>query len=91
LQLEEAASVVPRHTPHTVISSAQTAELRRRYPHPARILWAMRLAKDVDTCAALLRNEPVDPACIHTDQLEQATKRTLVQLVAPIELFEAAA
>ena len=41
----------------------------------------MRLAKDIATCEALLRGEPVDPARIDPAQLRQAKQRNLVRLI----------
>ena len=49
---------------------------------------AIRLAKDVEACAALLRGEPVDPARIDPGELFTARRKRLVQLVAPVDLIE---
>jgi hypothetical protein len=60
------------------VGDARTLE--QRYPHPERILIAIRLAKDIDTCEQLLRGEPVDPDRIDQAQLRWAKQRFLVRL-----------
>jgi hypothetical protein len=48
----------------------------------------MRLARDPDTCRALLLGEPVDPAQLDPAGLEWARRMRFVRLdVAPIALF----
>jgi hypothetical protein len=54
--------------------------LEERWPHPARVGVAMRLAKDVRTCAELLEGGPVDPDRIDQKQLKWAKQRLLVRL-----------
>jgi hypothetical protein len=49
----------------------------------------MRLAKDIDTCCALLRGEPVDPSGLDPDELNWAHEMRFVRLdVSAISLFE---
>ncbi len=49
----------------------------------------MRLARDIDTCCALLRGEPVDPSGLDPDELEFAKEMRLVSLdIRAIDLFE---
>jgi hypothetical protein len=45
-----------------------------------RVWVAMRLAKDVETCCALLRGEAVDPACLDGGELEFMCRRRLVRM-----------
>ena len=66
--------------PWTPVTHEQWAVLRDRYPHPERILVAMRLAKDIHTCEALLHGEPVDPDRLDKEQLKWAKNRQLVRL-----------
>jgi hypothetical protein len=73
--------------PWTPIPASVWAELRRRYPSTARIMVAMRLAQDAATCADLLAGRPVDPDRVDRSELERAKRRSLVRLVAPIELL----
>jgi hypothetical protein len=40
----------------------------------------MRLARDVETCAELLRGEPVDPDRLDREALRWASERLLVRL-----------
>jgi hypothetical protein len=56
------------------------AGLRYLYPHPARIAVALRVARDVEAAADLLRGEPIDPARLDPDGLAWARARTLVRL-----------
>jgi hypothetical protein len=42
--------------------------------------WAIVLARDIDTCCALVRGEPVDPASIDKEWLELAKHFELVRL-----------
>jgi NAD-dependent SIR2 family protein deacetylase len=44
------------------------------------VWWSMMLARDVDTCSALLRGEPVSPERLHRDWLEFASTFELVRL-----------
>jgi len=66
--------------PWTPVTDAQWAVLRERWPHPERIVVAMRLAKDIETCEALLHGEPVDPDRLDKKQLKWAKRRKLVRL-----------
>ncbi len=83
-------SIVPRD-PHVPITGAHRLLLEWDYPDADRILLAMRLALDVNACEALLRGEPVDPSRLDPDELARARQKTLVQLVAPIDLLGDAA
>jgi hypothetical protein len=42
--------------------------------------WAMQLSRDVETCRALLRGEPVDPDRLYPEVLARAKARELVTL-----------
>jgi len=75
---------VPRD-PQEPITPELWVELRERYPHANRLAVAFRLARDVETCASLLRGEPVDPTLIDSDSLAWAQRQSFVQLVRPIE------
>lgn len=77
-------------TARTTIRDYDTARLEARYQHTTRIIVAIRLARDPDTCAALLAGDPVDPARVHKHELENALKPGLVQLVRPIDVLTAA-
>jgi len=56
--------------------------------YPAAVWWAMMLARDLDTCRALLRGEPVEPARIDRDWLALAAEFRLVRLdVCAIDLL----
>jgi hypothetical protein len=44
------------------------------------IWWAMMLARDIDTCCALLQGEPVDPINLDQGWLEYASEFQLVRL-----------
>jgi hypothetical protein len=45
-----------------------------------RVWIAMRLAKDVEICCALLRGEAVDPACLDGGELEFMRRLQLVRM-----------
>ena len=66
--------------PCVPISPEQWAELRRRWPNPYRLLVAMRLARDVETCSELLLGDPVDPDRLDPEALRWARERLLVRL-----------
>lgn len=66
-------------------------DARTAYPNTLRIFVAMQLARDLDTCAALLRGDPVDPSGLDRAQLEKAREQRFVVLVAPIDLLKEAA
>jgi hypothetical protein len=52
------------------------------------VWWAMQIAGDVETCAALLAGEPVDPARLRPEWLEYAAEFRLVRLdVCAIDLL----
>ena len=71
--------IVPR-SPYESITEEQWAALRERWPHPYRLVVAMRLARDGETCAELLRGEPVDPDRLDPEALRWARDRLLVRL-----------
>lgn len=80
-----------RHTTHETLSDYDRLRLEQRYPHPERILVAMRLARDVETCRALLQGEPVNPGRLHMDEVRRAKQRALVRLdMHAIDLLTAA-
>jgi hypothetical protein len=67
------------------------ARQQARYPNPNRILVAMRLARDLDTCIALLQGEPVDPDRLDANEVRRAKQRELVRLdFHTIDLLDAA-
>lgn len=53
-------------------------------------IWvAMRLAKDIDACCALLRGEPVDPARLDPKEIEFMRAMSFVRLdISAISMFE---
>lgn len=69
-------NIVPHH-PHEPVD---WAALRAAYPHPQRIVVALRLATDLETCRALLNGEPVDPERLDKNELDRARNRRLVRL-----------
>jgi hypothetical protein len=56
------------------------AALRERWPHPYRLVVAMRLARDVETCAELLLGLPLDPDRLDAEAVRWAGERLLVRL-----------
>jgi hypothetical protein len=72
--------VIAPRDPWVPVSPGQWEELRRRWPHPYRLVVAMRLARDVETCAELLCGEPVDPDRLDREALRWASERLLVRL-----------
>lgn len=68
---------------------AHAAALEQKYPHAytQRIQYALEVSLDLETCAALLRGEPVDPSRLDRQALERLKQRRLVQLVAPVDLL----
>lgn len=82
--------LVPRD-PFEPLRAEVWANLERRYPHPARIVVAMALARDPEACQALLRGEPVDPARLDERALLAASARRLVRLdLTELDLLEVA-
>lgn len=71
--------IVPR-SPYEPITADMWRQLRERWPHPYRLAVAMRLARDVETCAELLSGEPVDPDQLDPEAVRWATERLLVRL-----------
>lgn len=59
---------------------AQRDRLRAAYPNAERVYVALMLARNIDTCAALLRGEPVNPELLDRGQLERMRARKLVRL-----------
>ena len=62
-------------------------ERKRKWPNAARLKVCWQLALDLDTCAALLRGEPVDAARLNQAELAKAKRATLVRLERPIDLL----
>jgi hypothetical protein len=76
---------------NSILDDYDQARRHARYPHPERILIAMRLARDLDTCVALLQGEPVDPDRLDPDEVQRAKQRELVRLdFHAIDLLDAA-
>jgi len=76
---------------HQLLAEWDSLMLADRYPHPARILTALRLAPDLDTCIDLLTGRPVDPARLDQQELERAKHRKLVRLdMTALDELEAA-
>ena len=71
--------IVPRD-PWTPITAEMCEELHRRWPHPYRLVVAMRLARDLETCRELLLGLPVDPDRLDPQVLRWASERLLVRL-----------
>lgn len=69
------------------ITDAQWAQLRAAWPDGARLETAWRLARDVDTLAALLAGKPVNPDRIDPAGLAWARERRYVQLARPIDVL----
>ncbi len=82
--------IVPRD-PHEPLTRARWDALAAAYPVPHKIRIALRLARDLEACRDLLAGVPVDPSRLHRAELEWAKRKTLVQLVAPLDLLERAA
>jgi hypothetical protein len=72
--------VIVSSDPHVPVSEQQQAELRGRWSNPYRVLVALRLARDAETCAELLRGEPIDPDRLDQAGLSWASERLLVRL-----------
>jgi hypothetical protein len=53
-----------------------------------RLWWAMQLARDVETCASLMRGEPVDEQSLDPAALQGARQRSTVILLDVEELFD---
>jgi hypothetical protein len=66
--------------PNRLLDDYDRARRQARYPHPERILVAMRLSRDLQTCVALLQGEPVDPDRLHPGEVRRAKQRELVRL-----------
>jgi hypothetical protein len=76
---------------NSLLDDYDQARQQARYPHPERILIAMRLARDLQTCIALLQGEPVDPDRLDPDEVLRAKQRQLVRLdFHAIDLLDAA-
>lgn len=79
-------SIVPTDT-FEALTPTMRAELEQRWPNGERLVWAWRLARDVETCADLIAGHPVEESRLEPDALFEARRRRLVQLRAPIELL----
>lgn len=73
-----------------LITPDMRRQLREAWPNAERLNVAWRLAKDLETCEALLLGQPVDPSRIDQNELERALEPRLVQLVRPIDQLAAA-
>jgi hypothetical protein len=80
------SDIIPRD-PCQPITAGMWAELERRWPNGERLLWAFRLAHDVETCADLITGRPVDEARLDPETMFAARRQSLVQLSAPIDLL----
>jgi hypothetical protein len=80
--------LVPRDT-LVPLTQETWARLRALYPddHVQKIGIAMRLALDLDTCRAPMERRSVDPVRLDNAELARAKQRSLVRLVAPIDLL----
>jgi hypothetical protein len=65
-------------------------ELERHYPEPQRLLAAITAARDLDACIDLLAGRPVNPARLDPSELAKLKRASLVRLVPPFEMLEAA-
>lgn len=79
-ELDAAARRERLTDPHEPIETRDHAALERLYPHPQRIVVALQLATDPDTCRALLNGDPIDPARLDQGELRRARDRALVRL-----------
>ncbi len=59
-----------------------------RWPDGQRLFWAIKLALDVEACADLLADRPVDPVRLDRKALAESCEASLVQLVRPIDVLE---
>lgn len=71
--------IVPR-SPYEPITADMWRQLRERWPHPYRLVVAMRLAYDLETCRELLLGLPVDPDRLNAEAVRWASERLLVRL-----------
>jgi hypothetical protein len=85
---QDGGGIVPRDTFEPLTDEIWEA-LHEAYSDEniAMVGVAMRLALDLETCRALLEGRPVDPVRIDQAELAKAKRRTLVQLVAPLDLL----
>ena len=74
------ASVIVSTDPYEPIWEELWTALRERWPHPYRLVVAMRLARDVETCRELLLGLPVDPDRLDPEAVSWARERQLVRL-----------
>ena len=81
-------SVVPRD-PFQPLGPAVSAALVAAYPSAERLDVCFRLARDLATCEALWRGEPVCHALLDRTELPKAREARLVQLVRPLDLLAA--
>lgn len=71
--------IVPSN-PWEPITPFMWERLHARWARPERIVTAMRLAKNLDTCRALLAGEPVSPGRVDQVELRKAERQRLVRL-----------
>lgn len=77
--------IVPRG-PSEPITDEMHVQLVESYPSAERLRVCFVLARDLATCEALWRGEPVDPDLLDPGELVQARAGALVQLVRPVDL-----
>ena len=65
---------------HALLVEWDKLELEERWPHVGRLRVAIALARDLETCRALLLGDPVDPARVDRDALRRARDKKLVRL-----------
>ena len=67
-------------TAHAFLAEWDRLQREERWPHAGRLQVAIALARDLETCRALLCGEPVDPARVDRDALQRAKDQKLVRL-----------
>ena len=73
------------------VTAEQVAALRARWPDGTRLALAWRLARDIETCGALIAGRAVDRDRLDPTELKQAYEQRLVRLERPIDLLEGVA
>jgi hypothetical protein len=79
------------HDVFAPLTDGQRLALVEAWPNGARLEWAWRIARDLETCRALLAGQPVDAERLDQAELFSARRARLVQLVAPADLLEGVA
>jgi hypothetical protein len=79
--------IVPPDDTFEPITAEMWAALRDAYPNAAHLEVCFRLARDLTTCEALWAGETVDHRRLDQDEVFNARRKQLVQLVAPIDLL----